>query len=135
MTRLRRSWFLALFALLWTSVFVTFALLGLNDRFLDTARDGWLFFLLIPLALTVPAGLIALLIGLLPPRNGETEARRFLGLAAAAVIVPAGTLILYGALEGLFRGSGAVVLLGTILSALVLLLGAARIGSFLARRA
>ncbi|MBN1825966.1 MAG: alkaline phosphatase family protein [Candidatus Eisenbacteria bacterium] len=135
LSRIRRSWTLSLFALCWASLIAAFVFLGLNDRFFDSARDGWTLFLMLPLILTVPAGVVAFLIGLLPPRSGDTEARRFLGLAAAVGIVPAGTLILYGALEGIFHGSSAVVLIGTILSALVLLLGAARIGVFLARRA
>lgn len=131
---IRRSFSLSFFAVLWTSLIAALCLLGLNDRFIDSAVDGWILFLLIPIAVAVPVALVVLLLYMIPPKDGEAQAGRFLGLFLSLLIVPAAGFLLHWEFSGFFTGSTVVIVLGTILTVFILLIGAVRIGQILARR-
>ena len=133
-SRIGRSWLLALFSLLAASLLAGLAALGLNDRFIDSARDGWFLFLLIPLAASVPFALFAWIVSLLPSSEPESHADRYLGLFTALVAVPLAGLLLYGQVRSLLSGSTALAVVLLLLIALLLTIGAFRFGRFLSRR-
>ncbi len=133
-SRIGRSWLLALFSLLAASLLAALAALGLNDRFIDSARDGWFLFLLIPLAASVPFAVFAWIVSLLPSSGPESHADRTLGLFTALIAVPLAVLLLFGQIRSLLSGSTALGAVLLILIALLLTLGSFRFGRFLSRR-
>jgi len=134
-SRIGRSWLLALFALLWAFLAFGLAALGLNERFIDTTGGGWFVFLLIPIALTIPVAILALLLSLLPAKNGnESHAAHFLGFFLALLIVPLAGGLLHGTVMRILEGSTALALIVEIAALSVLAVGAFRIGRIVARR-
>ncbi|MFH1277025.1 MAG: alkaline phosphatase family protein [Candidatus Eisenbacteria bacterium] len=133
-SRIGRAWLLALFALLWVSLFAGLAALGLNERFVDSAAAGWRVFLLAPIAGTIPMAIVAFLFLLLPGPDEKIRAGRFLGFTALVAVLPVTVLPLYGKIAALLAGSPVLTVLLVALAAFLLALGAFRVGRFLAVR-
>lgn len=133
-SRIAGSWFLALFALLWASLVVGLAALGLNDRFIDSAKDGWAVFLLAPLAATVPAAILAWIVQSFPAPDEETRAGRFLGLVAFLFALPVVMLPLYAATARILAGSRFLAIALIAVAAILFAAGAFRLARFVAVR-
>ncbi|RPJ41590.1 MAG: hypothetical protein EHM19_11605, partial [Candidatus Latescibacterota bacterium] len=105
--------------------------LALNGRFLDQASTGYFVFLLLPLAASIPAGLLARIV---VRAAGEGPGRlRFYQLFSLLVLVPSIGWLVHGEIARLFAGSSAVILalFGIALAAIAA--GALALGRLLAR--
>ncbi len=130
--RFGRSVFLALYGAFLLSLAAAFAALALNDRFLDSVKDGYIVFLAVPLAATIPGTLIALITGAAAGGDGVRQGKIFLALVCAAAVLPPGIYLIHHSLAAILSGStglAGVILAG---SALFLLAGAVRVGTLVA---
>lgn len=128
-----RSIHMALLGTLLISLLVALAALSLNDRFIDSTVNGWVVFLALPLAAALPAALVAMIAGALPPRGGAKQGDYFLSLVVSLFVLPAGLYLIHSSLKGILEGSPGLT--GAILAtgAAILIAGSIRAGKLLAR--
>ncbi len=133
MKTLLQSFLLSLFTLSLLFLIVALGVLALNERFIDDLKIGWTIFLVLPLALSIPATILGLLQGTIMRDNLQKQGTALIGLLLSICLAPIAAYLVRTSAATVFEGSGLLITALTIGVAFLVVLGAFRIGSLLAR--